>query len=210
MRWHLEALRYLIATYGWGANNHEASHSRKGRNHLDADVSTERPTKHDGLGHPQFVEQLDCGLRKSGSRVGARRIDRIAGLPMPRQIERNEAMILRDLPLHLIAENATTKRIAMDQQHWYAALAALLNCEGTVRCGYHALPSRLDDHTVAISASTLRTSPGSSSAANGLSKCRTSDINFQTAGSRVAIRVRASCEFNRCSKSTGRSPRVWG
>lgn len=67
--------------------------------------------------------------------------------PWARQIERNEATILRDLTLHLMTEDATTKRIAMDQQHWYAAFTGLLNCENR-----YALPSRVDDHIVAVSA----------------------------------------------------------
>jgi hypothetical protein len=46
-----------------------------------------------------------------------------------RQIEGDEAMIFRNLSLHLIAENATAKRIAMDQQDWHAAMATLLDCE---------------------------------------------------------------------------------
>src|SRR5262249_19899597 len=53
-----------------------------------------------------------------------------------------EATVLSNLSLHLIAKNATAKRIAMDQQDWYAALAALLDCEGAMGCGYHLNPSR--------------------------------------------------------------------
>jgi hypothetical protein len=34
--------------------------------------------------------------------------------------------------MYLIAEDATAERIAMDQHHWYGALATLLDCEGAV------------------------------------------------------------------------------
>jgi len=40
-------------------------------------------------------------------------------------------MIFRELSLHLIAENVTAKRIAMDQQDWYAVMATLLDCDGS-------------------------------------------------------------------------------
>jgi hypothetical protein len=69
---------------------------------------------------------------------------------------------------------------------------------------------KADDQTVAISASTRRTSSGSSNALRGLSRCRTSANNSQTAGSRVARRARAAWDLSRSSKSSGRSPRVWG
>jgi hypothetical protein len=40
-----------------------------------------------------------------------------------------------------MAENATAGRIAMDQEHRDAALTALLDREGTVRCDDGVLPS---------------------------------------------------------------------
>jgi hypothetical protein len=104
-------------------------------------MSAERPTKHDGLGYTQFVEQFDGSIRNSRSRVTALRIGRVAGLPVTRQIERDVAVILRALCLHLIAENATADRIAMDQQRWYAVLSTLLDCEEAVRWAM-VLPSR--------------------------------------------------------------------
>jgi hypothetical protein len=103
----------------------------------------------DCIYHYRAGWQLEGGVRKSGSGVDALRIGRVAGLPVTRQIEGDEAMIFRDLSLHLIAENATAKRIAMDQQHRYAALAALLDSEGTVRCGHNLLPSR-DGHAAIL------------------------------------------------------------
>jgi hypothetical protein len=54
------------------------------------------------------------------------------------------------------------------------------------------MAEKADDQTVAISASTRRTSSGSSNALMGLSRCRTSANNSQTAGSRVARRARAA------------------
>jgi len=54
------------------------------------------------------------------------------------------------------------------------------------------MAQKADKHTVAISASTRRTSSGSSNALRGLSRCRTSANNSQTAGSRVARRARAA------------------
>jgi hypothetical protein len=91
-------------------------------------MSPERPPKHDHFDYSQFVEQLDGSARKSGSRVTALRIGRVIGFPVPRQIEGDEPTILQDLSLHLIAEDATAKRIAMDQQDWCAVMAALLDC----------------------------------------------------------------------------------
>jgi hypothetical protein len=51
-------------------------------------------------------------------------------------------MVFRYPAVHLVAENATAKRIAMDQQYWHGALSTLLNCEGAVGRDYEELPSR--------------------------------------------------------------------
>jgi hypothetical protein len=48
-------------------------------------------------------------------------------------------MIFRNLTLHLIAENAPAKRIAVDQQDWYAAMATLLDCEAAMGGGHQLL-----------------------------------------------------------------------
>src|SRR5215472_13616603 len=84
LRRSFEGLRHLIATHWWCAADHQPSHSRKAWNQLDADMSAERPTKHDGLGHSQFMEQLDGSVCKSGPRVAAVRTGGVAGLPVPR------------------------------------------------------------------------------------------------------------------------------
>jgi hypothetical protein len=59
-----------------------------------------------------------------------------------RQTEGDKAVVLREPSLQLMAENATAGRIAMDQEHWYAALAALLDRQGAVRCDDGVLPSQ--------------------------------------------------------------------
>jgi hypothetical protein len=53
-------------------------------NHLDADMAAKRPTENDCLGHAQFSEQLDGGVRKAGMRVALRGIGRVAGLAVAR------------------------------------------------------------------------------------------------------------------------------
>ena len=77
-------MRHVVATDGWGAGNHQASHPRETGNHLDADMASKRPTEHDCLGHAQFFEQLDGGVRQAGARVTLRGIGRIAGLAVAR------------------------------------------------------------------------------------------------------------------------------
>jgi hypothetical protein len=51
-------------------------------------------------------------------------------------------VIFRERSLQLMAENGTTGRIAVDQEHRYAALTSLLDREGAVRCDDGVLPSR--------------------------------------------------------------------
>ena len=74
----------VIATDGWGASEHQASHPREAGNHLDADMAAKRPIEHDRLGHTQFSEQLDGGVREAGAREALRGIRRVAGLAVTR------------------------------------------------------------------------------------------------------------------------------
>jgi hypothetical protein len=91
------------------------------------------------LSHSQLLEQFDGSIRKSGPRVAAFQIRGVAGLPVTRQIEGDEATILRNVCLHLIEENATAERIAMDQQDWYAVMATLLDCDEAMGCGHQPM-----------------------------------------------------------------------
>ena len=63
-------------------------------------------------------------LRESGSRVAALRIGRVAGLSVTRQIEGDEAMILRDLSLASDCGKRHGRTNCHGSEHWYAAVAA--------------------------------------------------------------------------------------
>jgi hypothetical protein len=59
-----------------------------------------------------------------------------------RQVEGNQAVVFREPSLQLMAEYTTAGRVAVDQKHRQAALAALLDRQGAVRCEEGVLPSR--------------------------------------------------------------------
>lgn len=85
-------------------------------------------------------------LRHGGRMERVRRSPRRTSLSMAGQVERNETAVFRESSLQLMTKNTAAKRIAMDQQHRYFALATFLNGEGAVRCVDNLLPSR-DAHS---------------------------------------------------------------
>lgn len=125
-------MRHLAACYGWSTRDHQASHTGKAGNHLDANVPAERPAQYDGLGYTEHSEHFDDGLRERRSLVTSYRIRRIAGLTVPRQVEGDQAVAFRQASSELMAKNVAAERVAVNEQHRETALAVLHHRNGAV------------------------------------------------------------------------------